>query len=193
MWSEYTGYDFSGEQGGYGGSSTGYYPAEQYLHPGNSMINYDPQYYNGGQYLNQQFAYDGVIDYPPHLDASGQIGNHEHLMHHPAPPGSIVNLTVEGSSDADESVLLRQALSSRDDSGTGSNNNLNKDGGGGRPTAVPKLSGSDNSTTASASSGGGGGREVNPSLQGSLLSVNSHGGVGRPPSTISKTRNITQV
>ena len=90
-----TGYDFSGEQGGYGGGSTGYYPAEQYLHPGNSMINYDPQYYNGGQYLNQQFAYDGVIDYPPHLDASGQMGNHEHHMHHPAPPGSIVNLTVE--------------------------------------------------------------------------------------------------
>jgi len=99
------------------------------------------------------------------------------------------NLTVEGSSDADESFLLRQALeSSHDNSGnsvdSGNNNKESKDN---NTAGLPKLSqGSDNSSGGSSGMGG----VINPSLQGSLLSVNSH---GRPPSTVSKTRNITQV
>ena len=52
----------------------------------------------------------------------------------------------------------------------------------GSTTAVPKQSNaSDNSSSGTLG-------VVNPSLQGSLLSVD-----GRPPSTMSKTRNITQV
>ena len=52
----------------------------------------------------------------------------------------------------------------------------------GTKTSLPKQSNaSDNSSSGTLGL-------VNPSLQGSLLSVD-----GRPPSTISKTRNITQV
>lgn len=47
---------------------------------------------------------------------------------------------------------------------------------------LPKLSGSDQSSSGTLG-------VANQSLQGSLLSVNS----ARPPSTTSKTRNITQV
>ena len=68
---------------------------------------------------------------------------------------------LQGSSDSDESVLLRQALSSHDNSAsTSSNNNLNRDEPdqvSTCPAPVPKLSGSDNST----SSGMGG---VNPNF-----------------------------
>ena len=68
---------------------------------------------------------------------------------------------LQDSSDTIQSVLLRQALSSHDNSaGTDSNNNLNRDEPdqvSTCPAPVPKLSGSDNST----SSGMGG---VNPNF-----------------------------
>lgn len=91
------------------------------------------------------------------------------------------NATVEGSDTVD---MLRNS------GNRGSNNNIpinnsgrNKVGPTGNGTAVPpKNSGSDNSSSGTLGI-------TNPSLQGSLLSVNS----GRPPSTMSKTRNITQV
>ena len=55
-------------------------------------------------------------------------------------------------------------------------------GSDGTKTSIPKQSNvSDNSSSGTLGA-------VNPSLQGSLLSVD-----GRPPSTMSKTRNITQV
>jgi len=80
------------------------------------------------------------------------------------------NATLEGSSDA-ESTLARNGppiphRSSQISAGT----------------SIPKHSGSDQSSSGTLG-------VATHSLQGSLLSVNS----ARPPSTTSKTRNITQV
>ena len=155
------GYDYNSDQL----HQYGYYPdaADPAAYP----VNYDPQYFQhyGVMYAPQPDQ-GYPIDYPPAEDY--------HIHTHPG--GDQFNLTVEGSSDADESALIRSALN-------GSNNNLSKEA---KPDAsgatVPKLSGSDNSSSGTLG-------VVNSSLQGSLLSVNS----GRPPSTVSKTRNITQV
>ncbi len=98
------------------------------------------------------------------------------IYNHQAAMMDQFNATLEGSSDA-ESTLIRNGVASQSQGSRGRSGHPSGSG-----TSVPKHSGSDQSSSGTLG-------VANQSLQGSLLSVNS----GRPPSSTSKTRNITQV
>jgi len=159
------GYDYTNEP----------YPQYGYYH-GSPMMDVYPQQldpyfgYTPNHRLSTADSTGG--GYPPvtyggyqvHPGGQDIYGGHQHQM-----MIDQFNATLEGSSDA-ESTLARNAVPSHRKSSSGN----------GAP--MPKHSGSDQSSSGTLGA-------VNPSLQGSLLSVNS----GRPPSSTSKTRNITQV
>jgi hypothetical protein len=126
---------------------------------------------------------DPYFGYPNHrlstADSTGYPVTYGYQVH---PGGDIYgghpmidqfNATLEGSSDA-ESTLIRNGVQS---ASSRAGKYVQMSG-----ASVPKHSGSDQSSSGTLG-------QVNQSLQGSLLSVNS----GRPASSTSKTRNITQV
>ena len=141
-------------------------------------------YYNGAmdpgyqiQAANDPYYTGYMIDEPQHQRfstaesaASGGVNGvyPNYPGYHPMPENQF-NVTLDGSSDTDSTIVR---------------NNNNRNGGlNGLKAGVPKNSGSDSSAATLGL--------ANPSLQGSLLSLAN--GNGRPPSTQSKTRNITQV
>ena len=146
-------------------------PFHQYgYYHGSPMMDVYPQQldpYFG--YANHRLSTADSTGYPVTYGYQMHPGGHDIYGHQMIDQ---FNATLEGSSDA-ESTLVRNGIPSS------SNHRKSSHGNG---TSIPKHSGSDQSSSGTLGA-------VNPSLQGSLLSVNS----GRPPSSTSKTRNITQV
>ena len=167
--------------------NNGYHASNGDVYGQNNMPQYG--YYNGGMestYPQPNEIYNGYPGYPngQHQRLStadstggGGVGNGNgyppNQYYHPIPENNHFNVTLEGSSDTDSTIIRNN-----NNRGSQINNKLNSTGS----TTMPKHSGSDHSSSGTLGL-------ANPSLQGSLLSLNS----GRPASTQSKTRNITQV
>ena len=146
-------------------------------------------YYNDSPMIDtypQQL--DPYFGYNPHrlstADSTGYPVTYGYQMH---PGGPDIysqhaammeqfNATLEGSSDGESALNRNGVLTHHHPRGSKSSH------ASGNGTSIPKHSGSDQSSSGTLG-------VANQSLQGSLLSVNS----GRPPSSTSKTRNITQV
>ena len=204
------GYDYGGEpifqpygyygngmiQQGIGEVQENANPAQYDLYYGqpSSQIGYP---YDGQQLNNSLDHMTGYpINYPPvipyHMNAEYN-GGHQHLMNTTEPYH--INEEELGTDNGRQNINNFQAAPNRY-STDNSTQGLSRDpsnspkivqsvlnaGSDGHKTSIPKQSNaSDNSSSGTLG-------VVNSSLQGSLLSVD-----GRPPSTMSKTRNITQV
>ena len=208
------GYDYGGEQifqpyGYYGNGMVAQpanealdntYPAQYDLYHGqySSQIGYP---YEGQQLNNSLDHMTGYpINYPPvipyqmnadyinGIQPALQTGSNPIESFHQGNEGGI----PEGASAEEihnlqglNNIYSTDATSANTGASTNSPNQVHNNpatDAEGSTTAVPKQSNaSDNSSSGTLG-------VVNPSLQGSLLSVD-----GRPPSTMSKTRNITQV
>ena len=157
------GYDYSNE------------PFHQYgYYHGSPMMDVYPQQldpYFG--YTNHRLSTADSTGYPVTYGYQVHPGGQDIYGHNGNGMIDQFNATLEGSSDA-ESTLIRNGIPVPAQRGSKY--------GPVPGAAIPKHSGSDQSSSGTLG-------QVNQSLQGSLLSVNS----GRPPSSTSKTRNITQV
>ena len=124
-------------------------------------------------YTNHRLSTAESTGYPVTYGYQVHPGGQDIYGHHGNQMLDQFNATLEGSSDA-ESTLIRNGIPVPAQRGSKYGHVTG--------TSIPKHSGSDQSSSGTLG-------QVNQSLQGSLLSVNS----GRPPSSTSKTRNITQV
>ena len=202
------GYDYGGEpmfqpygyygngmmQQGMGEVNNSAHPTQYDLYYGqpNSQVGYP---YDGQQMNNSLDHMTGYpINYPPvipyPMNAEYNSG-HQHLINSTEPyhinegvGPDVGHENVNNFQDASNRYLTDNSNSgtSRDPSNSPKTVQTILNGSDAPKTSIPKQSNvSDNSSSGTLGA-------VNPSLQGSLLSVD-----GRPPSTMSKTRNITQV